>query len=271
MVTKPWLSHNLLSKVDYRKWENDMAKRSRIFTAKRLFLGIAILLGATTIAAAAIPGPQRALCPTCFGMVEIDENIFIDRQEDARAIKALATLNESKKVISGFFGDWTTSPRILLCTKGNGPCTKMFGGLGPRGTAWGASLVRLNPLGMNETIMTHELFHAELASRMGQWGMWNNVIPKWFNEGLAVHLSGDLRFTYDYSGAEKRLAQSIVSYHDWKREVNAETWRTIYGASAQLVKDIEDKIGRDGLRELIRRVTQDGADFEVVAAKLMAG
>ncbi len=239
-------------------------------TLKRLMLAIAGLIMITAAAAAATPGPHRALCPTCFDMVEIGDGLYADVSDEARAAELVALVRISQSNVSNYLDGWSASPRILLCTKAEGPCTRMFGNLGPRGTAWGASLVRLNPLGMNKTIMTHELLHAELHTRMGQWGMWNNIIPRWFNEGLAVHLSGDIRFAHDYSDDERAAVRKIVTLQDWKREVNANTWRTVYGASAQNVRDIENKIGRDGIRTLITRVTRDGEKFETVLRSMNA-
>ncbi|MDZ7823818.1 MAG: hypothetical protein U5K75_07090 [Ahrensia sp.] len=234
----------------------------------RIAFGIVALLGLTVVAAAAIPGPQRALCPTCFGMSEIADNIYLDTSDEKVRNSLLADIQTAQKAVENYLGSYNATPRILFCTREDGACLKLFGDKGTIGISWGKALVRLNPEGLNTTIMTHELLHTELALRMGQFGMWNNVIPKWFNEGLATYVSGDDRFAYDYSDDEKAWARNILSYHDWKREVNENTWPQAYGASAQMVRDIEQDVGQDGIRELIRRVTEAGEPFEVVLKEL---
>ncbi|MEM1378269.1 MAG: hypothetical protein AAGG69_12865 [Pseudomonadota bacterium] len=226
-----------------------------------VWLWLAALLVVPVTAAAAIPGPHRAICPQCFGLTKISDDIWTDAPRSQHA-QLFELVSNSRRPVEDWLGPQIGTPRIILCTLGGGPCDALFGPTPVRGLAWGAYLVRLNPQGINPTIVTHELFHIELHARMGQWGMWTNSIPRWFNEGMAVHVSRDARFTTEYSDEDEEWARSIVSLHDWKREVNADTWPRAYGASAQIIMKLEKRIGADGLKAIIRDVTENNLSFE---------
>lgn len=233
---------------------------------RKITLVAATLFATGAAASATIPGPQRALCPQCFGMMQIGDNTFIDKDEPQSSGALVADLEWSIKKVGDYFGDYQADPRILLCTDDDGICDRAFGTLGPRGITWGALLIRLNSKGLNRTIMAHELFHAELHRRMGHWGMLTNCIPMWFNEGLAVHISKDERFTETYSQDDMDWALRFQTFSDWGREVNETNWKRAYGASAARVAQLEEAIGRDGILKIIQQVTSNGVPFETALA-----
>jgi hypothetical protein len=54
--------------------------------------------------------------------------------------------------------------------------------------------VFVGPLGRNGDVVAHELVHAELTARVGEWAKFSQI-PTWFDEGLAMQV--DNRPAYD--------------------------------------------------------------------------
>lgn len=226
-----------------------------------LFVG---LLVASSAAAAAIPGPQRALCPQCFGLEAIGQDIFTDQPGRRHELEALVAAADHE--IASFYGPLSSHPRFVFC--GTPSCLASFGG-GATGITYGAQLIRIAPNGFRAAIVTHERLHAEIAARMGWQGLWSEPVPIWFSEGLATYLAGDDRFNQPYSPADQRWIEAGVTRAQWNRLLAERDWIAGYGAATAAVATIDRKIGHQGLRRLLERVAA-GEAFDTVLADLFS-
>ncbi len=222
-----------------------------------------VLLGLTlsaTAAYAALPGAHRALTPAAFGLTAIENGFYTDAPE--RSDEFIALYNAASARSEAFHGPLTRAPRIVFCT--TSACKDVFD-LKPRGLTFGAHVIFLGPLGVNEMILTHELSHIQLHSQFGLRDLVRQRVPAWFNEGLAMHLSADAR-ARDFSPAGAKWVRAAQGYRDWGRLHKDRVWQDTYGAAKSLVADLQKKIGDDGLRRVIAR-TFETHDFQAALAE----
>lgn len=69
-------------------------------------------------------------------------------------------------------------------------------------TPWGESFIVISPEGLDVDVISHEMSHIELSSRLG-WYKTTREVPQWFNEGLALML--DRRFVANTNPALRYL------------------------------------------------------------------
>ena len=84
---------------------------------------------------------------------------------------------------------------LVVCA--TAACHRRLGGGGARAmiltTPFG-SVIRVSPRGANTTILAHELAHVRIHGVAGWWAQITGTLPAWFDEGLAVIVSGDGRY-----------------------------------------------------------------------------
>lgn len=120
-----------------------------------------------------------------------------------------ATILRARQRVAAFWGTATGEATIILCSSPEEYqkyCHSSEGAGCSLGTPWGDSYIILNPFGLNEDVISHEMCHDELFTRLGWWKT-TRQIPQWFNEGLALML--DRRFV-----VETDSLQRYQSYHD---------------------------------------------------------
>ena len=227
----------------------------------RIGVGAAIATCAAAVAAAALPGPHRLACPPCFGLSEIAPRVFTDAPAaEHRRIRQF--WSRAEKDTAAFFGPLQSRPITVICQQG--PCIETFSSSSAAsGVTFGWQAIRIAPRGVRQTIITHERIHAELHWRLGVVGLARNAIPAWFDEGLAVLLSGD-RVLLRYAQRTRRNDKWITDARwpwQWSRMVAAHGWRDSYAAAVTRVAGYEQRIGRGGLRRVVEAVIS-GADFE---------
>ena len=233
---------------------------------KWIFRIIVLLIVGTSAAAYALPGPHQSLFPRSNNLVEIAPNIYTDSKD--RSEEFTEMLRKSWETVDEFFVERRSNPRIVICTKPE--CEKrVFNREGPRGIAYGYSLIILAAKGANETILTHELSHTELKRRMKPLDYFAQRFPGWFDEGLAVWLSGDDRFTDPGLAARERMLQ-VKSFRGWGDAIKDIGWKDAYGASEALVEDMIAASSVDDLRALISRV-EAGEDFDMLRDQMLKG
>ena len=196
-------------------------------------------------------------------MTQVSANIFVDQPEMADKAKQL--FNESRENVATFYGPARSKPVIVMCTTIS--CQNKFG-LRPLGLAVGRRTVLLAPNGMNTTILTHELLHIELRENYGIQDMFNPRFPSWFDEGLASYLSLDERYQQPVEARDADWVKKARNFRVWNRLHRVHHWSETYGAAARLVREIDEKIGRDGLKSFINKV-RNGADFEETLTEAM--
>ena len=225
---------------------------------------IVVLILAGGTAAAAIPGPQRALCPQCFGLTAIGDDAFTDDPGQADQLRQLiATADEET---AKFYGPLQSHPRYVLCTTPE--CLATFGG-GSTGITYGWQLIRIAPHGLRSAILTHERLHAEIAARLGWRSLWSEPVPVWFNEGLATYLAHDDRFNQSYSAADIDWIKAGTDRTSWNRLLTERDWIAGYGAATAAIAQLDRQLGLQGLRALLDDVAK-GAPFNEALMRLSA-
>lgn len=115
----------------------------------------------------------------------------IDAVQRQRMYEAIG---KARKRIGVFWGKSVGEATLILCSdpvEYQKYCHSQEGAGCSLGTPWGDSYIVLNPYGLNVDVVSHEMCHDELFSRLGWWKTTTEV-PQWFNEGLALML--DRRF-----------------------------------------------------------------------------
>jgi len=186
----------------------------------------------------------------------------------------LKTVIEARKKITNFYGGIISEPQILACSTEE--CFVGIGGRQQRGLHLGKSKILISRRGLTIPILTHELSHAELSTRMearmdGVFGI--PSIPTWFDEGLAVAVSDEpahSEIVWEQIAAEKMSTpklEDLVSLKQWNRAVGKfgdgvpGKLYVVYATAGHEVRKWHQSVGRDGLLKLIEKV-KVGEAFE---------
>ncbi len=154
-------------------------------------LAAAVLLGASAgVVAVAAPSVAAVACPQCYGLSDLGGGVYAERDDNAYR----PMVDAAEKRVEAFYGGRQAHARVLICA--TDACYRRLGGGGEKGRALRTWALLLSPAGVTETIAAHELAHLELHQRLG-----DARVPHWFDEGLAVVVSGDPRYLQD--GADR--------------------------------------------------------------------
>lgn len=129
---------------------------------------------------------------------------------DNQRVRMYRSIVRAQQRVKSFWGGLVGNATIILCSSPDEYqkyCHSNEGAGCSLGTPWGDSYIVLNPYGLNEDVVSHEMCHDELFARLGWWKT-AIEIPQWFNEGLALML--DYRFVSD--------TDSLKRYHNYKDE-----------------------------------------------------
>ncbi len=205
----------------------------------------------------------RIFAPSLFKTSEIKKDIYLDIEATEKQGKELLdSIIIAEERLVKFYGELKTQPKIVACATEN--CYKKFGGVGSRGKNYGNASILLSPRGINPEIITHEWSHRELYDRLGFFN--SKEIEYWFNEGLAVFISEDERFTHDkwesatQDGKSAPGLDDINTLRKWIKENRKKEHIMSYGTAREEVARWIEKAGIEGLRELIKRLSE-GDDF----------
>jgi hypothetical protein len=223
-----------------------------------LLIGIVgVLLCVPTIAAAA--------CPSCYGMVRIGDNVFVDAaMGEQRRRELQVSLSTAESKVTAFFGSLSRRRIILACADED--CERRLaswveGSAKVRAFAYRVgrlSVIRLSPRGQSHTIIAHELSHVQVREKIGPVTQLLGVFPAWFDEGLAVLVSEDDRyFNAGESAAERCLPtpdEALPSNPvSWDATAGASPW--IYAnAACQVMRWMETHGGREAVLAAIADV-----------------
>ncbi len=233
---------------------------------RRVFLTISfLLLAGGLVAAVVLPGPQHIVCPSCHGLEKIAAGIYVDPVVPlAERIKIVSAINQARRRVAVFFGPLEATPRIIVCR--SRACARTFGTLGAKGVAFAWHAILLTNSRIFGVIAAHELSHVELHWRMGLAGWLRGTVPAWFDEGLATVISEDPRFRRDASREAVRDVMMVRSYlGQWAQHAGRVGWRTAYSAASTRVRQLERRIGRDGLKRFVKRLARDGDLADLLA------
>jgi hypothetical protein len=223
-------------------------------------------------------GYVKALNPTLFGMEQIAANIYADSAMPDEARRGLVTnVVEAKDRIAEVYGVAVSTPEIVACSTQT--CFESFGGGRQRALTFG-NRVLLSPRGSTVHIVSHEWSHAELNARLGWLTRWVlGDLPSWFDEGLAVAVSGEPMHSEEvWQTVEQRALPrpeltELISNGDWSRAVvrygdvqaaiegNPDHPMVVYPMVGHEVRGWLAQNGRPGLLALIERL-RNGDRFD---------
>ena len=226
-----------------------------LWPALKAALAAALVFAA--LALAAVPSPYRAFVAEPYGLTQISPTLYLDDPAEAGRVAALIARAEANT--AAFFGELQTDPVWVICTAS--ACGDALD-MRANGMTFGYHLIVVGPRGVSEMILTHERVHSELHRHLDLTDIWAPRFPAWFDEGLAAHLSGDARLRQPSDPRDADWIRAAQRLWDWNALRGQADWRDRYGAAARLVAEIEDIAGQDGLRALITRVGEEGADFQ---------
>ncbi len=126
---------------------------------------------------------------------EIEKGVFVSGEIPAENhVHISETLSRARERIAGFWGEKKGEAIVIVCGTGaeyEKYCHSREGAGCSLGTLYGSSFIVLNLYGVNTDVISHEMSHNELFSRLG-WRKITFEVPQWFNEGLSMML--DYRF-----------------------------------------------------------------------------
>lgn len=177
--------------------------------------GVVLVLAAVAVWVTPLRSVAATTCPRCFGLVRVQSGLYAERglsdDERRRLIELVA---EANRRVSDFYQGRKSTPSVLACL--DAACYARIGGGAERGIAVLNRAVMLSPRGIDPVIAAHELSHVEFHERLGDH---RKQVPQWFDEGLAVLVSNDLRYLLpNTTGDRCRVvpdAELPSSLHAW--------------------------------------------------------
>lgn len=180
----------------------------------------------------------------------------------AQRIEFLKTVDAAKARVSKFFQGLQGHPKILGCSTED--CfVANSRGAAPKGQSYGSSALILSPRGLNVVIVAHELTHIELHVRVGTFRAWRTV-PAWFDEGLAVLVSQDPRYSEAAWMAATQNGRHLTTNDAirWGKR----GWLETYGTARHEVGAWYARAGHEGLMRLIANLKQGEPFNEAISS-----
>ncbi|GIH60532.1 hypothetical protein [Microbispora siamensis] len=212
----------------------------------------ALPIAAAAVVAVAFPPVAATACPGCYGLERLAPDVYAESGlPPFRRRQVVATVEEAERRVRAFYGGRQASPRILACLSDR--CYRRIGGGGERGVAVLNRAVMLAPNGVDPVIASHEMSHVELHDRL----VTNDAVPQWFDEGLAVLVSGDPRYLAPDTAADRCLATTDaalpVTLDAWLRAAGADQ-RTYAKAACRVSRWVTANGGPHAVLDLVRRL-----------------
>jgi hypothetical protein len=231
--------------------------------------GLCLLAAASLVYA--FPAIGAVVWPAAYGMEYAGSRVVVDQAMPAPMRAELSHDDQAAMATVGsFYGGFHRQPYLVACSTQT--CDRK---MGERGTdtngALGATLlvpfapiIRLAPQGISQMVLTHEFSHAELHYRIGYWAEIRGAFPAWFDEGVAVLVSGDARYLNSGTTASQRCARNSdaslpTSPFDWGPKAGKD--HMLYAdAACRVLQWMQAHDGKAGLLKTLDAVSQ-GATF----------
>ena len=193
------------------------------------------------------------LCPSCFGLTEIEPQIYLEASDDVAQAKIHADILQAQRDIEAFFQPPFSLPTMLICL--TEICQNRLGGSQALGLAYGTVFILISPKGANRTIITHELAHIAVGRQLGSLAMVSGRLPAWFFEGLAVIVSRDARYlTFPAGGyPDVTLPQS---FREWRRRSGLEHAQLYAAAAFKVSQWMDQNDGVFGVRVALKALAK---------------
>lgn len=207
------------------------------------------------------------------GLVAIASNVYVEpNMENTQRAYLLQTVAHAQDAIGRAYGNVLSHPPIYACMT-EACYTRMGGTTDTTAEALDDRLV-LSPQALDWHFVAHEWAHIELFTRLTPTA-WQRI-PQWFNEGLAVSISREPRFSEDAWQfiLANRLpcptAQELYSLNNMSqwlaavRHYNAQNplrqihdapeVAAVYAAAGHAVRPWLNRAGSNGLNHFIQRM-----------------
>ena len=193
------------------------------------------------------------LCPSCFGLTEIEPHIYLEASDDITQAKIRANVLQAQRDIEAFFQPPFSLPTMLICL--TEICQNRLGGSQTLGLAYGTVFILISPKGANQTIVTHELAHIALCRQLGSLAMVSGRLPAWFFEGLAVIVSRDAKYLTLPAGGypDVTLPQS---FRKWHRRAGLERAQLFAAAAFKVSQWMDQNDGVFGVRAALKALAE---------------
>ncbi|MBT33101.1 MAG: hypothetical protein CMO01_25865 [Thalassobius sp.] len=202
------------------------------------------------------------------GLREVDNGIYVDPEMDDIEVQLLLlNIEQSRDRVSLFFDSITASPTIIA-----GPSKDIMKKYGANLRSPGmnhitflGTYIVLGPGGLNRDVISHELVHSELVSRVG-WVNRETKIPTWFDEGLALMLdyryanSDAMWMMLTSNGKNAPELPELANMHDFMRYTEKSPFFS-YVTSMREVSRWWNIVGLEGFNEFSELLKQ-GYSFE---------
>ncbi|WP_233805298.1 hypothetical protein [Paraburkholderia sp. HP33-1] len=237
-----------------------MSKKKRRIWGVGIFAALAVCITGTVYA---LPSSAAAVCPACYGFQEAGPNIYVQKTTgDEKRVAIIGTIEEARRKLTEFWGPLEAKPRILVCSDDD--CFRRLGGGGRRGMSLFDRVAVLSPRGSNVTIVAHELSMNELHHRIGLWAFSTERMPIWFDEGIAMYTSNDLRYLSPASEPDRCLVPAPTylptGMFEWNRAALAD--HQLYAkAACRTTQWIASHGGAPGAVALVEKIAA-GESFE---------
>ncbi|MFF4193165.1 hypothetical protein [Nonomuraea sp. NPDC001831] len=221
---------------------------------------VGLVFAAVGGVALAYPSLAATTCPGCYGLTELSPGVHVeDGLTPAQRARAGEVADQAARRVTAFYGDRRSSPDLLVCL--TEACYRRIGGGQERGVAVLNRSVMLSPRGLDPVIASHEMSHVELHARLSS----SAEVPQWFDEGLAVVVSGDPRYLAPESASESAsdpapdrclVAPSgplPVTLEEWLRAASADP-ATYARSACRVSRWLGENGGRAALLGLVTRL-----------------
>ena len=236
---------------------------------------MALLSGCSNVRAA------RLLLPEQFGLSRIDDGLYVETgADDETRTKLITAVTRAENAIRTAYGGVESRPVVNACI--TDACYASFGGMGSRAKIYG-NYILLSPQGLDWHFLAHEWSHDEIRSRLTTMAWWRRL-PQWFDEGVAVTISRDPKYSEEHwrylisanvprpSRQELLACRSLTAWLDTvrrfgatqnreRREKGEPEVRPVYTAAGHEVRPWLDTVGTKGLWALIDGLNR-GEPFE---------
>ncbi|WP_208804452.1 hypothetical protein, partial [Microbispora triticiradicis] len=224
-------------------------RRARVWLLAAL---VALPIAAAAVVAVAYPAAAATACPGCYGLERLAGDVYAEQGlPPYRKRQVVSAVEEAERRVRDFYGGRRAAPRILACLSDR--CYRRIGGGGERGVAVLNRAVMLSPSGVDPVIASHEMSHVELHARLGAGA----EVPQWFDEGLAVLVSGDPRYLAPDTAPDRCLVSTDAplpaTLDAWLRAAGADR-NTYARAACRVSRWVVANGGPHAVLDLVRRL-----------------
>lgn len=196
---------------------------------------------------------------------QIQDHVFVSKNTPQLVIDSLGNLiKQSKTELKAFWGNLISEPTIIFCYTQN-----EYYKFGKKNTAAICRLgkyIAFTMYGLKTDVISHELCHAELFSRIGEnYFKYYTQLPCWFDEGIALQFdSRDIYNDKEYYSKlilDKTDLEQLDRPGDFYTNDHSETLKNYLLSKLEIERFILNNSAQD-LVELVDKFKNGGDLYE---------